>query len=340
LFPLEQYLANGYAHGVNRGRSIPMLATRGCPYQCTFCSSPDMWTTRYYMREPAAVVDEISDYVERYHIANVDFEDLTAFIEREWILDFCAEIERRGLRITFQLPSGTRSEALDDEVLSALYRSGCRNLTYAPESGSPEILRAIKKKAHPARVLASMRIAKRVGVNVKANLMIGFPDETRRDLFRTLRFGLRAAWMGVDDIPLFPFSPYPGNRIYDDLRADGTLPPPDDAYFARLGYMDVTLMSSVCRHIGTLELNVYRILGMATFYALGYVRHPSRLLRTFRNVAAGSSESVLEQRLVEYKERWKRRRAARPLAHAPTQSTAEDGRRAIWYRRVPAPPSL
>ncbi len=340
LFPLERYLANGYAHGVNRGRSIPMLATRGCPYQCTFCSSPDMWTTRYYMRAPAAVVDEIGDYVERYGISNVDFEDLTAFIERDWILDFCAELERRGLRITFQLPSGTRSEALDDEVLTALYRSGCRNLTYAPESGSPEILRAIKKKAHPARVLASMRIAKRLGVNVKANLMIGFPDETRRDLFRTLRFGLHAAWIGVDDVPLFPFSPYPGNRVYDDLRADGTLPPPDDGYFARLGYMDVTLMSSVCRHIGTFELNVYRILGMATFYALGYVRHPSRLLRTLRNVAAGRSETVLEQRLVEYKERWTRRRVVRPDGTAEVQAAATDERRAIWYRRAPARPTV
>ncbi len=339
LFPLEQYLANGYAHGVNRGRSIPMLATRGCPYQCTFCSSPDMWTTRYYMRSAADVVDEISDYVERYRISNVDFEDLTMFIERDWILAFCAELERRDVRITFQLPSGTRSEALDDEALTALYRSGCRNLTYAPESGSPEMLRALKKKAHPERVLASMRIAKRVGVNVKANLMIGLPDETRRDLFRTLGFGLRMAWTGVDDIPLFPFSPYPGNRVYDELRADGTLPPPDDGYFARLGYMDVTMMSSVCRHMSTAELNVYRILGMATFYAIGYVRHPFRLARTVRNVAAGRSDTVFEQRLVEYKERWMRRRAARRLSATRAVPPTTRERRTIWYRRDPVRPN-
>jgi len=120
LFPLENYLSNGYGHGVNRGRSMPMLATRGCPYQCTFCSSPEMWTTRYYVRSVASVVDEIGDYVDRYGIANIDFEDLTMFIDQEWILAFCAELERRGLRITYQLPSGTRSEALDAKVLAAL----------------------------------------------------------------------------------------------------------------------------------------------------------------------------------------------------------------------------
>jgi radical SAM superfamily enzyme YgiQ (UPF0313 family) len=300
-FPLETYLANGFGHGVNRGRSIPMLATRGCPYRCTFCSSPDMWTTSYYMRSVSDVVDEIADYVERYRIANVDFEDLTAFIDRNWVLALCAELERRRLRITFQLPSGTRSEALDVEVLSALWRSGCRNLTYAPESGSRRILKAIKKKVHPERVLQSMRIAKSLGINIKANLMIGFPDETRRDLWQTIRFGLQAAWIGVDDIPLFPFSPYPGTALYDELRRDGTLPPPDDEYLASLGYMDVTRTAAVCRHIGSFELNVYRVLGMAAFYAISYARRPMRLLRTLRNYRVDRSETVFEQRILEYR---------------------------------------
>ncbi len=316
-FPLENYLAHGFGHGVNLGRSIPMLATRGCPYQCTFCSSPDMWTTRYYVRSVAAVVDEIADYVTRFGVSNIDFEDLTMFIDREWILAFCGELDRRGMRITYQLPSGTRSEALDTETLAALARTGCRNLTYAPESASLKTLSAIKKRAHPARVLASMRIAKRLGVNIKANLMIGFPDETRGDLLQTLWFGLRAAWNGVDDIPLFPFSPYPGTRLYDELRREGVVPPPDDDYFARLGYMDLVRANSMSRHIGTRELNVYRLAGMSAFYAVGYARHPRRILRTLRNVAAGRSETVLEQRLVEYR---RRRATAAPARPAGTSA--------------------
>jgi radical SAM superfamily enzyme YgiQ (UPF0313 family) len=317
LFPLETYLANGFGHGVNRGRSIPMLATRGCPYRCTFCSSPDMWTTRYYMRSVPDLVDEIADYVERYRIANVDFEDLTAFINRNWILALCAELERRRVRITFQLPSGTRSEVLDAEVLSALWQSGCRNLTYAPESASPRTLKAIKKKVHPERVLESMRIAKSLGINIKANLMIGFPDETRRDLWQTIRFGLQSAWIGVDDIPLFPFSPYPGTALYEELRSDGTLPAPDDEYLAGLGYMDVTRTATVCRHMGSFELNAYRVLGMAAFYLIGYARRPARLLRTVRNCRVDRSETVLEQRILEYR----RRRSRPPVASAATTTS-------------------
>jgi len=310
LFPLEAYLSNGFGHGVNLGRSIPMLASRGCPYQCTFCSSPDMWTTRYHARSIPSVVDEICDYVECYGISNVDFEDLTLIIEPEWILAFCREVDRRGLRITYQFPSGTRSETLNAEVLSAMTRAGCRHLTYAPESGSPRILKRIKKKVHPDRVLDSMRIAKHLGVNIKANLMVGFPDETRRDLMQTIWFGLRAAWIGVDDIPLFPFAPYPGTALYDELRRDGVLAPPDDDYFVRLGYMDMGWSTSMSRHIGTVELTAYRLLGMSAFYLLGYARRPARILRTVRNIMTGRSETVLEQRLVEYKVRRTRPSAA------------------------------
>jgi anaerobic magnesium-protoporphyrin IX monomethyl ester cyclase len=181
-------------------------------------------------------------------------------------------------------------------------------LTYAPESGAPRTLKAIKKKVHPERVLESMRIGKALGINIKANLMIGFPDERRRDLLRTIGFGLRAAWIGVDDIPLFPFSPYPGTSLYEELRRAGSLPAPDDDYFAGLGYMDVARLTSLSRHIGSFELNLYRVVGMCAFYAIGYARRPGRILRTLRNVTSGRSVTVLEQRLVEFGRRaWHRR---------------------------------
>jgi radical SAM superfamily enzyme YgiQ (UPF0313 family) len=67
------------------------------------------------------------------------------------------------MNITWALPSGTRSEALDAEVLDRLYRSGCYELTYAPESGSPETLKRIKKQVKLPKMLASMRAASKRG---------------------------------------------------------------------------------------------------------------------------------------------------------------------------------
>jgi anaerobic magnesium-protoporphyrin IX monomethyl ester cyclase len=314
LFPMEAYLGQGFGHGVHLGRSMPILATRGCPYQCTFCSSPEMWTTRYSVRRVGLLVDEIEDYVRRFQASNIDFYDLTAIVKRAWVLEFCAEIERRGLRITYQLPSGTRSEALDAEVLAALYRTGCRNITYAPESGSPRILKQIKKKVKPERLLGSMRAAKRLGIHVKANLMIGFPEETRADIWQTLGFGLRAAWAGVDDLPLFPVIPYPGTELYRQLVAEGTLPSPDNDYFAQLGYADLTEALSLSKHVGKLEMTAYRALGMTAFYLTGYLRHPTRPLRLLYNLLRGRSETVLEQRLSELVRQHRGRRPEAPRA--------------------------
>jgi len=144
-FPIEQYIARHQINGSNLGRSMPLLSTRGCPYRCTFCSSPAMWTTRYIPRDPVKVADEIATYKSRYNVANVDFQDLTAIVKRPWVVAFCRELIGRKLNVTWQMPSGTRCEIFDEEVADLLYRSGCRALAFAPESGSPEILARIRK---------------------------------------------------------------------------------------------------------------------------------------------------------------------------------------------------
>jgi len=66
VVPLKNYLDNRLGYGVDRGRSMAMVATRGCPYECTFCSNPEMWTTRWYARDPQKVLDEMQLYQERY----------------------------------------------------------------------------------------------------------------------------------------------------------------------------------------------------------------------------------------------------------------------------------
>ncbi len=295
LTPIEPYLDGGFSFGVDRGRTMPLLATRGCPYSCTFCSSPRMWTTRYTTRSPALVVDEIAEFVRRYQAENIDFYDLTAIIDRDWILEFCRLLDARKLRITWQLPSGTRSEALDEDTLRAMYRSGCRNVSYAPESGSPRTLHEIKKKVNLDRLEASMRAAVRVGLNVKANILIGFPDERTTDLRDTLRFILRMARHGVHDVSVWTFSPYPGSELFEGLRAAGKLPRLDDDYYASLlSYSDVSGATSYAEALDSRQLQRYRLAGLLLFYGASYLTHPGRPLRSLYNIATRRYESRME----------------------------------------------
>src|SRR5439155_4419084 len=108
---IEKYIDNACTYGANLGRSMPILASRGCPFECTFCSSPQMWTTRWSARKPEFVLAEMKKYIQRYCVTNFDFYDLTAIVKKQWIADFCRLLIDERVNVTWQLPSGTRSEA-------------------------------------------------------------------------------------------------------------------------------------------------------------------------------------------------------------------------------------
>ena len=308
LLDIEPYFQPNFTMGISQGRNMPLLATRGCPYQCTFCSSPQMWTTRYVMRPASDVVDEIEYYIKKYQINSVDFYDLTAIVKKEWVMDFTNELKRRNLDITWQLPSGTRSEALDEEVISRLADTGIKFLVYAPESGSKRILKEIKKKVNLGKLTQSVSFAMKNKIVTKINFIIGFPNEKRLDILKTLLFMWKLALLKVNDCNLSIFSPYPGSEIYDELRKSSVIPEINDAYFESLiTQFDFTASKSYCRDIGTIELSSYRIIGMSIFYGLSYLRCPGRLLRLLKLSTISilktqdfEPDSMFEQRIFDY----------------------------------------
>lgn len=294
LFPVERYMQTADNYGVHRGRSIPMLATRGCPYRCTFCSSPSMWTTRYITREPQEVVDEIKDYVERYRIDNVDFCDLTAIINRKWTLEFCRLLEQANLGIAWQLPVGTRSEALDKEVLEACYRTGCRNITYAPESGSQRVLDTIKKRVKIPKLLESLRAACRIGLVTRVNYIIGHPCEQRLDLWKTFWLLMKTAVLGCHDTAIMIFAPYPGSEDTNRLLEEGKLTVSEEYYYVGLARTGLTC-KTYNPAMSTRELIAMQHLMTFTFYATAYLIRPWRFLSVVCSLLTGKERTQLDQ---------------------------------------------
>src|SRR5579863_827270 len=122
---LERFWRAGKSYGVQTARDMPIMASRGCPYQCTFCSSPAMWTTRYVLRDIDDLTAEIKSYIKRYDITALQFYDLTAITKKRWTVEFCNRLIAEGIDIKWSLPSGTRSEALDAETLALLKKTNC-----------------------------------------------------------------------------------------------------------------------------------------------------------------------------------------------------------------------
>ena len=306
LVPLNNYMDNGFGYGIGRVRSYPILASRGCPYQCTFCSSPEMWTTRFLTRDAEQLLDEMGWAIETYGAVNFDFYDLTAIVKKDWIVDFCKRLIARDYKITWQLPSGTRSEALSGEVLPLLRQSGNAYLCYAPESGSPAVLKRIKKHVKLDRMKDSMRQAVAAGLNVKCNMIVGFPGETREELWESVRFCSELAAIGVHDVNVGPFCPYPGSELFTQLQREGLLGEMDDSYFELLAvYADLYRSRSWTKHVSHGQLLGFRYLAMGAFYAGSFLRHPMRLLSTVRNAYTGRHKTRLDRNVGDILDRWR-----------------------------------
>ncbi|MBY0587083.1 B12-binding domain-containing radical SAM protein [bacterium] len=298
LVPVETFVTSDNAYGVNRGRTLAALATRGCPYKCTFCSNPLMYGNLWQARNPEKLIEEIEEFIRRYQIQNFDFYDLTMVLKKEWILDFCRLVRERNLKITWQLPAGTRSEVIDDEIAAALYESGARNITYAPESGSVETLAKIKKRVNLTRLLVSIKSAVRNKLRVKCSLIIGFPHENRTSVFQTMLFAWKSAWVGVDAVECMVFTPYPGSELFDELRAEGRVPELNDDYIRSMAaFLDPFVPSHYCKHISGYELMAWRWAIMLSFFAVSFTIRPWRFARLVMSLFNRNPETVVENRL-------------------------------------------
>ena len=261
-----------------------------------------MWTTRYVMRTVDDVIAEIKHYIEHYSITSFQFYDLTVFTKKRWTIEFCRRLQNENMDVRWSLPSGTRSEVFDEEVLTLLKATGCDYVAYAPESGSPEVLKRIKKRVHLDRMVESIRPAKRCGLTVRTHLIIGFPDESRREIFETIRFGLKMTAMGFDEAPFFIFSCYPGTEIFEQLRECGEVTLNDDYFLSLVSFngkfSNLRPPGVTNRHVSSIELATLRLGFMMLNYLLSYVLYPRRIWRTLRNLTNDQgSATVLENRL-------------------------------------------
>jgi anaerobic magnesium-protoporphyrin IX monomethyl ester cyclase len=309
LLPMEDYIVRHQSNGVNMGRSMQIISTRGCPYRCTFCSNEQMWTTRYVTRDPKLVVDEMESYMATYNVTNFDFQDLTAIVNRKWAIRFCNEIIDRGLKITWQMPSGTRSEVFDEEVAGLLYKSGCRALAFAPESGAPEILEAIKKKVDLEKLVTSAKIAMKHNMKVSCFFVIGFPDDTPETLRKSLKMIRRLAVIGLWDVAVTKFVPYPGSSLFHELQKSGKISLDDDFFHSPMDFY-IKDADSYCNAMSSRELYWWMVYMFYNFYLISFALHP---IRTFRMLIKGIMTGQEETRYVKWfvdriftRKRWKK----------------------------------
>jgi radical SAM superfamily enzyme YgiQ (UPF0313 family) len=300
-------------NGPRMGMTMPILATRGCPYRCAYCSSPNMWTTKWIARDPKLVADEIQDLVETWGARNFPFQDLTAIVKRQWVVDFCHELIARKLDITWQMPTGTRCEVVDDEVAALLRASGGLSLNFAPESGSEAVRQKVAKQMTEKSLFNAVHAAVKNKLNTSVFFVLGFPGDQVADFRATLKWARRLARAGVEDLAVGFYFPIPGTRFYKELQSRGRATLTDELMMAPIFVHDrwLTEDRNYSEGLSARTLTIWRYRIVWAFYWRAVLLNPRRLVKVAGNFLKGREESKFDSFLQILKERFITRRAVR-----------------------------
>lgn len=221
-FPMHRYRILSFARVQDPG--ILVLGSRGCPYNCSYCSLRVMGNVRR-KRSAANIADECEWVYEKFGIRQPSFVDAIFPFGKKEGLDYAAELIRRGLHKRQVWITETRTDLVDLELLQALRESGLRRLMFGFEAGDAEELATLKKGASLGNAMKAVEICRKAGIQTVGFFMLGVPGSTRESMQRNIQF---ARTLDLDFAKYTVFVPYPGTPLHDQLEAEGKILAPGD----------------------------------------------------------------------------------------------------------------
>ncbi len=269
-FPFKNYWKLGYSHGPFSGPYLPMLTSRGCPFNCAFCVVPSLNESRWRARSPESVVAEMEHWKKTLGVSDFHWEDLNSTVDKKRIKSICKLIIKRGLKATWKICSGTKVETLDEEELEEMKNAGCAYISVSPESGSAELMKRMNKPLDHEHCLKMISAMNKLGIKSQACFVIGFPTETAEDRKKTREYLKKLVLAGLDETAIFIITPIPGSKVYETMK------PPD-------GKMENLTFSPAWRS-DYKELQGFRKTLYLDFFKLKFSSQPSKTVKMLSNI--------------------------------------------------------
>lgn len=223
LYPGFSKYGGMHAKYKEMGRpNATMIASRGCPHRCTFCS---LGTRMYRARNPKDIVAEMEFYKNKFQVKSIQLYD-DEFIglspkQSEWIKEICDEIIKKGLHKSLAfLVQGRCSQFVDLETLKKMKEANFVWIWWGVESGSQKVLDSIKKDIKIENVIKDFALAKEANIKSLMFIMIGFPGEIPADIKLTAELIKKVK---PDHIRIHIVTPYPGSELRKYLEEHNLL---------------------------------------------------------------------------------------------------------------------
>ncbi len=188
-----------------------LVSSRGCPYDCIFCTAHLYYGKKPRFRSPENVVDEVEEVVWKYKIRHITMWSDTFTLNRKHVVGICQELIDRKLNDVVEFSANSRVDLVDPELLRLMKKAGFSYISYGIESGVQKILDSCKKGTTVEQGINAVKWAKEAGFIVLTHFIFGLPGETKETIMKTIKYAKKLD----SDFPQFYCAvPFPGTEFY------------------------------------------------------------------------------------------------------------------------------
>lgn len=185
-----------------------MITSRGCPMQCSFCSSAALHGSKLRLRSVDKILDEM-EYLVKMGIETIAFMDDTFTISKKRVIELCEGIEERNIDVMWGCTS--RVDSLNKELLRRMKKAGCITVFMGVESADQQMLDTVNKQTTIAKIKDAFEVSREEKIRTIASVVLGMPGDTKESIKNTINFVKELN----PSYAIFSLAtPYPGTRFY------------------------------------------------------------------------------------------------------------------------------
>lgn len=203
---------------VDPRRFVYLEVGRGCPFQCTYCSTSPFWRRATRYKSPSRVIQEMALLRDSYAVTQFHFVHDLFTVNNNWVRDFCYAAKAGGLNARWTCSGSINT--VDEDLIAEMAGAGCAGIYFGVETGSKEVGEIIKKRLDLAHAERVIRRALELGVAPVTGFIAGFPFETEKTLQDTLRTFFNYKRLGVPLAHIFVAIPEKGSPLHREYRQE------------------------------------------------------------------------------------------------------------------------